>query len=191
MFRAPHVTATISEAGEFPPEATLPTLSSDYETAPFTPDFWNAQPGRSTQREAASFTAGEIAEAAMSDGAVSATDTVDGGGAPRYLAALFIWPGHDYHWYRLHADGSWVTSLVPNWQRRAIVRACGFATLVFAVVGTMQISAGFSHTEELQRKIVWFSRANRLQATTAPRNDRSRCDKAGVYRVSATSIGSR
>jgi hypothetical protein len=165
MFRAPHVTATISEAGEFPPEATLPTLSSDYETAPFTPDFWNAPahlsrnncyayaanrrtdtlplPGRSTQREAASFTAGEIAEAAMSDGAVSATDTVDGGGAPRYLAALFIWPGHDYHWYRLHADGSWVTSLVPNWQRRAIVRACGFATLVFAVVGTMQIAAGF------------------------------------------------
>jgi hypothetical protein len=127
--RAPHVTATISEAGELPPEAMLPTLSSDYETAPFTPDFWNEpahlsknncyayaanrrtdtfpQPGRSTQREAASFTAGEIAEAAMSDGVVSADDTVDASDAPRYLAALFIWPGRDYHWYRLHADRPW------------------------------------------------------------------------------------
>jgi hypothetical protein len=128
---------TFSEAGEIPVESMLPALST-YETAPFAPEFWNApshiarnncyayavnrrtdsfpQPGRSCRREAASFSAGEIAEAAMSDGARSAADKVDASEAPRYLAALFVWPDHDYHWYRMHRTGHGDTSQAP-WQR--------------------------------------------------------------------------
>jgi hypothetical protein len=125
--RSPSVTTSL-EWDEIPPQTMLPALSA-YETAPFAPEFWNApahvarnncyayasnrrtdsfpQPGRSSGRGAASLSAGEIAEGAMSDGAVSAMDDVDSSEAPRYLAALFVWPDRDYHWYRLHSDNSW------------------------------------------------------------------------------------
>ena len=115
-------------ADEVPPETMLPSLSS-YETTPFEADHWNdpthircnncyayaanrrtdtfAQPGRASGREPASFTFEEIMEAAVNDGAVDAANGANATEAPRYLVALFIWPGHDYHWYRLHSDGSW------------------------------------------------------------------------------------
>lgn len=120
--------APFSDADTMPVDTMLPNLSP-YETAPFTPEFWNApshiahnncyayaanrrtdtfpQPGRSSGREVISFSAEEIVEAARSDGAVRAADKVDPSEAPRYLAALFVWPGRDYHWYRLHSDRSW------------------------------------------------------------------------------------
>ncbi len=122
------VVTTTSQADQLPAETMLPVLSP-HETTPFAPEFWNApsqvtrnncyayatnrrtdtfpQPGRASGRAAASFSFEEIAEAAMSDGAVSAADKVDPSEAPRYLAALFVWSGRDYHWYRLHSDRSW------------------------------------------------------------------------------------
>ena len=119
---------TRSQADKRPPETMLPTVSA-YETAPFAAEFWNdplhvsrnnsyayaanrrtdtfPQLGRASGREAASFTFEDVVEAAHSDGLVGAAAEVDAIEAPRHLVALFVWPGRDYHWYRLHADGSW------------------------------------------------------------------------------------
>lgn len=121
-------TMTASQADELPPETLLPALSA-YETTPFEAEPWNdpvhvgcnncyayaanqrtdtfAQPGRASGRNLASFTFEEIIEAAGCDGVVDAVDSVGATQAPRYLVALFVWPGFDYHWYRLHSDGSW------------------------------------------------------------------------------------
>lgn len=46
-------------------------------------------------------------KAALSDGAHRRYDCFPDSEAPRWLMALVIWPGYDFHWYRKHKEGFW------------------------------------------------------------------------------------
>jgi hypothetical protein len=60
-----------------------------------------AQPGRRAGRQYNSFDCGSVAIAAGFDGFVAACH-----GTVR-VVALGIWPGFDFHWWRLHPNGFW------------------------------------------------------------------------------------
>jgi hypothetical protein len=60
-----------------------------------------AQPGRYTGNMYRSFDCGAVVAAAMSDGYLT-----DCRGSVR-VVALGIWPGYDFHWWRLHPNGFW------------------------------------------------------------------------------------
>jgi hypothetical protein len=60
-----------------------------------------AQPGRRAGRQFASFDCQSVANAAASDGCLPSCR-----GSVR-VVALAIWPGFDFHWWRLHPNASW------------------------------------------------------------------------------------
>ena len=60
-----------------------------------------AQPGRRSGASYAGFTCGQVLAAARRDGL--RTDCAPNVG----VVALGIWPGYDFHWWRLHVDGEW------------------------------------------------------------------------------------
>jgi hypothetical protein len=60
-----------------------------------------AQPGRRTGRMYTGFECGNVSRAANSDGYILECD-----GSVR-VVALAIWPGFDFHWWRLHPGGFW------------------------------------------------------------------------------------
>jgi hypothetical protein len=60
-----------------------------------------AQPGRRTGRHYTGFTCANVATAAQFDGFLPACT-----GTMR-VVALGIWPGFDFHWWRLHPNGFW------------------------------------------------------------------------------------
>jgi hypothetical protein len=107
-----------------PPQAQAPiTAACVIQNTPYNPGFWNtpaaqpnnncynyamnyrsdtfAQPGRISGHPNNVMQCANVATAANWDGC---TATCSG---PNKNVALVIWPGHDYHWYRLHSNGFW------------------------------------------------------------------------------------
>ena len=102
-----------------------------YEVGRYNPGFWNgckncknnnncynyarnwrtdtfAQPGRASGAYPySSISCAPVRKGALSDGAHLRYDCFPSSEAPRWLMALVIWPGWDYHWYRKHLEGFW------------------------------------------------------------------------------------
>jgi len=101
-----------------------------YEEGRFNPNFWNAdanvrsrnncynygrnwrtdtfaQPGRYSGQMASSMTCAQVKAAAMRDGLKQRCTLLPQTEYSRWLVALFIAPGRDYHWYRKHTNGFW------------------------------------------------------------------------------------
>lgn len=103
--------------------------SCQIEVAAFNPDFWNvspvltnnncynyatnrrtdtfAQPGRAAGQQATTMKCANVSTGAQADGAYLAPTCVPSGQEPRWYMAMVVWPGVDYHWYRLQAEGYW------------------------------------------------------------------------------------
>lgn len=100
-----------------------------YERTQFNPGFWNdsahisknncynyainkrtdsfAQPGRACGQQASTWACDRVTNAALCDGAHRRYNCFPDTEKNRNLVALVIWPGQDYHWYRLHSEGFW------------------------------------------------------------------------------------
>lgn len=101
-----------------------------YEVCTFNPGFWNddpnvmannncynyavncrtntfAQPGRASGDYPYSLNCTNVTNAALSDGAHKRYDCFPDSEKPRWLMAMVIWPGYDYHWYRKALEGFW------------------------------------------------------------------------------------
>jgi len=103
--------------------------SCQIEVAAFNPNFWNvspvltnnncynyatnrrtdtfAQPGRAAGQQATTMKCANVSTGAQADGAYLAPTCVPSGQEPRWYMAMVVWPGVDYHWYRLQAEGYW------------------------------------------------------------------------------------
>jgi hypothetical protein len=119
-----HVASQISGAGAVA-EAPAPAAAAAcvISNTPYNPGFWNvpsvqpynncynyamnyrsntfAQPGRISGHPNNVMQCANVAAAANWDGCLA---TCSG---PNKNVALVIWPGQDYHWYRLHSNGFW------------------------------------------------------------------------------------
>jgi hypothetical protein len=106
--------------------------------SPYRPSFWNTwptvsynncynyasncasnsvgQPGRYAHQQYTSFDCDSVRKAALADGFLAACE-----GNVR-VVALAIWPGMDFHWYRLHPEGFWAHKLgiyaARNWDNQ-------------------------------------------------------------------------
>lgn len=100
-----------------------------FERLSFNPGFWNGaghikdnncyayatnkrtdtfpQPGRQAGAPITTLDCADTGRAARADGVRNADDCLPDSEKPRLLVALVIWPGEDYHWYRLHSEGFW------------------------------------------------------------------------------------
>ncbi|MCE7929701.1 MAG: hypothetical protein DYG91_14580 [Chloroflexi bacterium CFX7] len=65
-----------------------------------------AQPGRGSGAMYGSLACGDVGAAAGRDG-LRSVGSASGTPAQGHFAALVIWPGRDFHWYRLDAGGAW------------------------------------------------------------------------------------
>lgn len=110
-------------------ETTKSVVTCQTDPGAFNPNFWNArahvrlnncynyaanrrtdtfaQPGRATGRFPYPMDCASVAAAAMSDGARRRFDCLPDSEKPRYLIAMVVAPGVDYHWYRRHKEGFW------------------------------------------------------------------------------------
>jgi hypothetical protein len=99
------------------------------ELGHFNPGFWNdpahigrnncynyasnrrtdtfAQPGRATGHQATVMACANVTAAALSDGLHHRFDCFPDSEKPRWLMALVVAPGIDYHWYRKQKEGFW------------------------------------------------------------------------------------
>lgn len=125
-------TGTITEGdGIAPVSPPLPDVTCYIERGRFNPGFWNAsdvirrnncynyasnwrtntfaQPGRGAGAIYTSLTCAEVTRAALADGLNRRFDCFPDTEKPRWLMALVVAPGYDYHWYRLHTqeEGFW------------------------------------------------------------------------------------
>jgi hypothetical protein len=118
--------------GDFPDKsatilAAAPTCY--YEVGRFNPGFWNdpahigrnncynyatnrrtntfAQPGRASGHQYTALTCAEVTRGALSDGAHHRFDCFPDTEKPRWLMAMVVGPGYDYHWYRKQQEGFW------------------------------------------------------------------------------------
>lgn len=107
-------------------------VTCSIELCSFNPNFWNkdrktqeknncynygrnkktntfAQPGRASKYKPYPYPmrCNHIVKAAKSDGAHSFSVCFPDSERPRWLMALAVWPGTDYHWYRMHVEGFW------------------------------------------------------------------------------------
>jgi hypothetical protein len=64
-----------------------------------------AQPGRQAGQTYTGFDCGRVVAAAVNDGYLQTLKGV------ARVVALAIWPGLDFHWWRLHPDGMWAHKL--------------------------------------------------------------------------------
>lgn len=101
-----------------------------YDTSPYNPGFWNndpnvrsrnncynyasnkrtdtfAQPGRGCGHMYTALTCAEVTRAALCDRLHRRYDCFPDSEYPRYLVALVMAPGRDFHWYRLMREGFW------------------------------------------------------------------------------------
>ena len=101
-----------------------------YELGAFNPNFWNndpfvrrwnncynyasnkrtdtfAQPGLGSGRKYGAFSCAEVSAAALRDGCRRRYNCFPDSERPRYLVALVVAPGSDYHWYRYQSGGFW------------------------------------------------------------------------------------
>lgn len=100
-----------------------------YGTPPFQPSKWNddttirynnncynyaanirtdsfAQPGEASGKKYSQLNCSEVTRGAISDG-LSSKNCDEECGNNCHKVALVIWPGRDFHWYRLDGDGTW------------------------------------------------------------------------------------
>ena len=109
--------------------AAGPAATCFYELGVFNPNFWNdpnvrprnncynyasnkrtdtfAQPGRGSGRIYGALSCAEVSAAALRDGCHKRYTCFPDSEKPRYLVALVVAPGYDYHWYRLQSGGFW------------------------------------------------------------------------------------
>jgi hypothetical protein len=112
--------------------APAPTLSDTtclIEKGKFNPGFWNtpavqphnncynyasnfrtdtfAQPGKGAGSQYTALTCPEVSRAALADGCHKRFDCFPDAEKPRWLMAMVVAPGYDYHWYRLQQEGFW------------------------------------------------------------------------------------
>jgi hypothetical protein len=114
-----------------PAEARLATAAvvCQIELGAFNPGFWNAaahigknncynyasnrrtdtfaQPGRATGKQASVMACPDVTTAALSDGLHHRFNCFPASESPRWLMALVVAPGYDYHWYRKQKEGFW------------------------------------------------------------------------------------
>jgi Common central domain of tyrosinase len=106
------------------------TVTCTIELAAYNPGFWNndpvvqynnncynyasnwrtntfAQPGRGCGQIYTSLTCSEVTRAALCDGMHRRYDCFPDSERPRYLVALMVWPGRDYHWMRKMKENFW------------------------------------------------------------------------------------
>jgi hypothetical protein len=120
---------SIGEEGNLTEETLKAQVTCYIERGAFNPNFWNnsayirrnncynyaanrrtdtfAQPGRATGRYPYSMDCASVTSAAMSDGARRRYDCLPDSEKSRYLIAMVVAPGVDYHWYRLQKEGFW------------------------------------------------------------------------------------
>jgi hypothetical protein len=123
---------TTTERDGAPPPPPPPTdATCMIERAKFNPGFWNApdvigrnncynyasnwrtntfaQPGKGAGHMYTALTCAEVSRAALADGCHRRYDCFPDTEKSRWLMALVIAPGQDYHWYRLHTkeEGFW------------------------------------------------------------------------------------
>ncbi len=111
------------------PAAAAAATACLYEVGAFNPSFWNgadyirrnncynyasnkrtntfAQPGRGSGHIYTSLTCASVSQAALSDRLHRRYDCLPDSEKPRWLVALVIAPGYDYHWYRKQREGFW------------------------------------------------------------------------------------
>jgi len=99
------------------------------ELGHFNPGFWNdgahigvnncynyasnrrtntfAQPGRATGHQATVMACDKVTAGALSDGLHKRFNCFPDSEKPRWLMALVVAPGYDYHWYRKQLEGFW------------------------------------------------------------------------------------
>jgi hypothetical protein len=113
--------------------APIPTaatsITCNIEVGVFNPGFWNhpanilvnncynyacnkrtgtfAQPGRGSGHMYTSLSCSAVTAAAISDGLHHRFDCFPDSEKPRWLVALVVAPGEDYHWYRKQKEGFW------------------------------------------------------------------------------------
>ncbi|HJQ58415.1 MAG TPA: hypothetical protein VJ890_16015 [Vineibacter sp.] len=103
--------------------------SCAFERLSFDPGFWNdpahiaknncyayatnkrtdtfPQPGLQAGSPITILNCADATRASRADGVRLVNDCLPDSEKPRLLVALVIWPGEDYHWYRLHSEGFW------------------------------------------------------------------------------------
>jgi hypothetical protein len=118
-----------TEGDSYAPPAAVPTVTCYIELGAFNPGFWNdpnyirrnncynyasnkrtntfAQPGRGSGHMYTSLTCPAVTAAAIADGLHHRFDCFPDSEKPRWLVALVIAPGYDYHWYRKQKEGFW------------------------------------------------------------------------------------
>jgi len=125
---APPAAPVAPEAAR-PEAVTAAAVTCWIELGRFNPGFWNdpahirrnncynyasnrrtdtfAQPGRATGHEAQSMACADVTAAALSDGLHHRFHCFPDSEKPRWLMALVVAPGYDYHWYRKQQEGFW------------------------------------------------------------------------------------
>jgi hypothetical protein len=111
------------------PQPALEDVTCMIEKGKFNPGFWNvpnvqpynncynyasnfrtntfAQPGKGAGSQYAALTCPEVTRAALADGCHRRFDCFPDPEKPRWLVALVVAPGRDYHWYRIQQEGFW------------------------------------------------------------------------------------
>ena len=111
------------------PQAGPADVTCTIEVGRFNPGFWNdpayirrnncynyasnrrtntfAQPGRASGHQATVMACRDVTTAALSDGLHRRFDCFPDSEKPRWLMALVVAPGYDYHWYRKQKEGFW------------------------------------------------------------------------------------
>lgn len=112
-----------------PQAAAAPAVTCQIELGAFNPGFWNdpnhitknncynyasnkrtdtfAQPGRGSGHMYTALTCPAVTAAAISDGLHHRFDCFPDSEKPRWLVAMVVAPGYDYHWYRKQKEGFW------------------------------------------------------------------------------------
>jgi hypothetical protein len=128
--RAPRKVQLLTELDGLVVHKEMPKETCPYETCESNFGFWNnddyvrqnnncynyarnqrtdtfAQPGRASGAYPYPVNCDAVTNGALSDGAHRRYDCFPESESPRWLMALVIWPGRDYHWYRKAREGFW------------------------------------------------------------------------------------
>jgi len=119
----------VSSPAPAPPAAAAPAVTCYIELGAFNPGFWNdpnhirknncynyasnkrtdtfAQPGRGSGHMYTALTCAAVTAAAISDGLHHRFNCFPDSEKPRWLVAMVVAPGYDYHWYRKQKEGFW------------------------------------------------------------------------------------
>ncbi|MEU1312386.1 hypothetical protein ABZ419_26330 [Streptomyces cinnamoneus] len=106
-----------------------PAATCYIEYGQFNPGFWNtpdvqprnncynyarnirtdtfAQPGRAHGAQTGTMACPNVTQATLADGFVRRFQCLPDSEKPRWLTALVVWPGRDFHWYRIQSGNFW------------------------------------------------------------------------------------